>query len=151
MIGYPKPEKKKKRKSKSASERSKLIKECDRLVTDILFTTRPHECVTCHIRQERFHPINNSYGLQCGHYITRTVFPLRWNLKNCNLQCSRCNFNHENNILPYTIYMVKTYGEDTLQEFDLLVREYKQKAKTMPTTEIREIYQQLTSLKNVDR
>lgn len=143
MTGFPKPSKTVKKKKKSGSERKKLIKECDDLVREILFLTED-SCITCGQKLGRYHPQNNPHGLQVGHYKSRTIFPLRWLLTNCHLQCARENYIHENDSLPYTLAMLKLGGEPLLQELQDLHDIYKRQAKTMPTTLIREIKEELT-------
>lgn len=134
-----------KKKKKSKTNRKKLIKACDDLVRQIVFA-KEDTCCCCGSKLGIFHPQDNPGGLQLGHYISRRVFPLRWDLRNCHSQCARDNFNHEHNPLPYTMYMLRTYGESLLKEFEGIMDSYRRTAKTMTTNQIQEIHDHLTNL-----
>lgn len=133
------------KKKKTKTNRKKLIKACDDLVRQIVLT-KEDTCCCCGIKPGIFHPKDNPGGLQLGHYISRRVFPLRWDLRNTHAQCSRDNFNHEHNPLPYTMYMLRTYGEPLLKEFEQIMDSYRKTAKTMTTNQIQDIRDHLTIL-----
>ncbi len=146
MIGYLKGtqtgEKTKKRRKKASSERKKLIKLCDALVREIVFTLEDR-CFVTGVQAGRWNPQENPNGLQLSHFVTRTVFPLRWDLTNCHLTTAAVNYTHENNALPYTLAMLEKYGKEGLEYLQTKHTEYKQRAKTMTTVELREVYEQL--------
>lgn len=75
--------------------------ECDQLVREIL-TLRDESCVNF--------GCGRTEGLHVGHYITRKVLALRWNLQNCNLQCDFHNEAHNTDPKPYHDAMFLLYG-----------------------------------------
>ena len=103
----PKPTKQgkpKKRKKKTA--RQQLERQLDAVVREIVLR-RDGRCVVC----------GKTTNLQCGHLITRTKRSVRWDLKNCNVQCAGCNFYHEHNPHPYVNWFIGRYG---LAEYESL-------------------------------
>lgn len=68
---------------------------------------------------------------------------LRYDERNCHAQCRSCNRFDEGNQVGYTRFMLKKYGEDTVDllesmkvpykwtdgELELLIKEYKAKVK----------------------
>jgi 5-methylcytosine-specific restriction endonuclease McrA len=87
------------------SVRRKLKDELDR-ITSLLVRARDRRCVTC----------GTTENLECSHYFKRGYLATRWNLTNCNAQCSRENGIHNVNPFKYRAYMVKLIGEDGLDE-----------------------------------
>lgn len=137
MLGYPKTIKTVKKKKRVKNERKALIKSCDDLVRAILFK-QEETCFVCGKHSGRWNPQDNPQGLQVGHFKSRVVFPLRWDLKNCHLQCSRCNYIHENDSLPFTLAMIKHGGTGLLEYLEQTHNDYRILQKTMPTWQIRE-------------
>jgi len=98
-------------------------------------------CVTC---GKELHYKN----AHCGHFRTRDKKILRYNEKNCNVQCPYCNtFKHGEQYL-HGQYIDSIYGEGTADyltateqtvckrtaiDFDYLIEEYKEKTKQMAT------------------
>jgi len=121
-----------------------LTKKLDDAIRDILHTkTKELKCFVCGREIDWFHPKTNPYGLQVGHYISRSVFALRWDLDNCEPVCSTCNRNHENNTLPHTEAILRVYGR---QRIDSLVNRWhasKQKDKSFTRAEKMELLDQL--------
>lgn len=100
-----------------------LTKALDEVVRQILHKKYPHPtCFVCGKKIDWFHPRNNPYGMQVGHYISRSVYYLRWDFKNLETQCSQCNYKHENNTLPFTDKIIEHYG---LERFNYLMKIYK--------------------------
>ncbi len=64
-------------------------------------------CTTCHT----LHSFN---FLQCGHYISRDKKSLRYDAKNCHIQCIRCNVFLKGNYPAYSAFMQKVYGNEIL-------------------------------------
>ncbi len=132
----PKPtkaEKPKRRKKKTA--RQQLERQLDAIVREIVLK-RDGRCVVC----------GKVTNLQCGHLITRTKRSVRWDLKNCNVQCAGCNFYHEHNPHPYTNWFINRYGLEeyqrlfakseaigkyTIDELETMLFELTEKAKAM--------------------
>ncbi|HUV00529.1 MAG TPA: recombination protein NinG [Bacteroidales bacterium] len=52
----------------------------------------------------------------CGHYISRRKYAVRYNEKNCNLQCVSCNTFQEGNPAGYTLGLVRKYGKDIIND-----------------------------------
>jgi 5-methylcytosine-specific restriction endonuclease McrA len=105
-LGKPKPAKQAKKPARrKTSERKKLIKALDQVVREIVMK-RPHYCVTC----------GKTENLQCGHLITRSRYGTRWDLMNCNIQCSGCNFRHEFQPEIYTRWFLNCFGEQAYQD-----------------------------------
>ena len=46
----------------------------------------------------------------CGHYVNRGHMSTRYDEKNCNAQCRRCNRFDEGNQIGYTRGLIKKYG-----------------------------------------
>lgn len=94
VISKPKPKRRKR------TERKKLIASLDKITREIVLV-RDGRCVTC----------GKVENLQCGHLITRARYGVRWDLLNCNVQCSGCNFRHEYNPEIYTRWFLNKYGQ----------------------------------------
>ena len=56
--------------------------------------------------------------LQNGHYESRGTHILRYDPRNAHPQCVSCNIFKHGNYQRYTIFMLKTYGEALLMEFE---------------------------------
>lgn len=66
-------------------------------------------CVTCGKTDE----IKN---MQNGHYVSRRFYSTRWDIDNCRPQCYSCNIGLAGNYASYSLFMIKEYGQDILQE-----------------------------------
>ena len=64
-------------------------------------------CISC----GRLLPIEQS---DCGHYINRQHMATRFNEKNCNAQCRKCNRFDEGNIQGYRRGLIAKYGAPTV-------------------------------------
>ena len=53
-------------------------------------------------------------NLQGGHFISRTSMRWRFAEENIHPQCASCNLYKSGNLIPYTLYMTETYGQDTV-------------------------------------
>ena len=103
MPAYPKPVTTKRKKKQSKSERKILEARLDSLVSAIVIM-RDKKCVTC----------GTSDGLTCSHFVQRRKMKLRWDLTNCNCQCSVCNGKHNRYPESYTAWMLRRYGQETV-------------------------------------
>ena len=67
------------------------------------------ECVTCglSVPWEDIH---------AGHFIPRGNHVLRWDTRNVHPQCCGCNTYRGGNLIEYTLFIQKKYGQDTLEE-----------------------------------
>jgi hypothetical protein len=122
------------------SECQKTIDKLDNLVRERLKKEYPKYCVTCGKAIDWFHPQNNPFGLQVGHYISRDIKQLRWCPKNVHPQCSSCNWEHNKNPVPYTQFMLKTYGQEVLDELDEIRRQAKANVKPLKSWQLEELY-----------
>lgn len=85
--------------------RKGLVKKADATVS-IYVRKRDGKCVTC-----------GSYdNPQCGHLFSRYWYGTRWDLLNCNTQCSKCNFLHEVDSLPYQNWFKQRYGSEVFED-----------------------------------
>jgi len=128
--------------TKSGSERKKLVKQLDHVIRDIL-KQGEDRCVCCgKSGLGWFHPKDNPYGLQVGHYVSRTVYALRWDLKNVHPQCSGCNYQHNNNPIPYTRFMLDHYGKEILDQLTFK----RGQINKVSTPRLRELLEELQKL-----
>jgi len=98
--------------TKKRPKKLSMVKKLDRLLS-IYIRKRDGYCVVC----------GSSAYLQCGHYISRSFYNTRWDYRNCNAQCARCNKMHEYDPEPYRAVMVNIYGEDTILELRQLAQD----------------------------
>lgn len=99
MPAKPKPQKRKK------TDRKRLISALDKIVSKIVIW-RDGQCVQC----------GTTNRLTNGHLITRSCYSVRWDLRNCNCQCSGHNFAHENHPEYYTDWYIKRFGVADYEE-----------------------------------
>lgn len=69
-------------------------------------------CVTCGVSK----PWKEQ---QCGHYESRGKYGTRWDEKNCNVQCYRCNVALKGNYPAYARYLIRKYGATILDELEM--------------------------------
>lgn len=96
--------------------RRELIKELDR-VFSLFIRNRGavnglNQCFTC----GKTFPVKQ---LQCGHYVSRKYYSLRWDETNCQPQCPRCNVLMHGNMPQFTINLQKKYGTSILNNLDV--------------------------------
>jgi 5-methylcytosine-specific restriction endonuclease McrA len=105
-LGHPKPVKapRKKRRVKP-SERRLLEKELWDLTAQYV-KLRDGKCVTC----SRKDKLTLSHWQKCGKQ------RIRYDLRNCNTQCSSCNLRHNFYQYRYDNYMLRHYGEAVMLE-----------------------------------
>ncbi len=83
------------------------VKALDKCVWEIVKSLEP-TCVVCGTRE----------NLTPGHYVTRSVYALRWDLRNVHTQCWGCNMRHEHDPLPYTRAMIRIHGAGIFDEIE---------------------------------
>ena len=92
---------------------AKLKKKADRTFSRYIRLKNSVEgyctCVTCNKRL----PIKN---IQNGHYIPRNILATRFYEDNCHPQCVGCNIFKKGNLGEYAHYILKNYGEETLDK-----------------------------------
>lgn len=85
------------------STRKKLIQKLDTIVS-LIVRARDGHCVT---PTEKCTKV-----LQCSHLIKRGKLPTRFDLDNCNCQCSYHNYLHNNYPEIYTEWWLNKYGQE---------------------------------------
>lgn len=132
-IGKPKPvkEESKKRRKKKTS-RQIVEKKLDLLVREIVLS-RDGACV-CPPPES-----GHSNVPQSGHLFTRSKKSVRWDLYNCNKQCSSCNLIHEFNSHRYTLWFIHRWG---LCKYEDLYHR-AEKPSLLKVYELEELFEQL--------
>lgn len=124
---------------------AKLTNALDSTVRDILHARYPNPtCFVCGKNKGWFHPKKNPKGCQVGHYVSRRVYQLRWDLQNLECQCAPCNYTHQFNTLPYTNRIIEVYGSERITRLNALYITCK--TKKMSTIEKRKKLELLEDL-----
>jgi len=55
---------------------------------------------------------------QCGHFVSRVRLATRWDLENCNVQCSACNVLLRGNAVGYARWLENRYGPSIFAALD---------------------------------
>ncbi len=133
---------------KKASDTT-LTNKLDAVFRKAMRVKKPRtNCFVCHREADYFAPKTNPYGLQVGHFISRSVYPLRWDFDNCDFVCSSCNRIHEENILPHTQAMLMAYGPERVDELNVRWQVSKQKDKSFSRAEKLELIEKLEAIVN---
>ena len=91
------------------SKRKILVSKLDKICSEYV-RARDGKCFCC----------GTPLKATNGHLITRAKYSVRWDLINCNQQCSPCNFKHEYYPEVYTQKFIKKYGMEVYD--DLIYR-----------------------------
>lgn len=135
---------KKRKKVKKLSGKS-LTNKMDKVVREIMrLETFNPICFVCGKNPGWFHPQKNRYGCQTGHYISRKKFAVRWDLKNVEPQCIKCNYDHNNNPAPFTIALIRKYGIQRIEYINKQCKDYT----GFTTLERREMLDELLLIKS---
>ena len=70
-------------------------------------------CVTCGVVK----PIKE---MQAGHFIPGRHNSVLFQERNCHPQCAKCNIFLHGNLVEYYAFMLKTYGQGTIDELKML-------------------------------
>lgn len=89
------------------SSRKKLVKLCDKEMS-LYVRERDKRCVLC----------GKTNQLTCGHLLTRRNYSTRWDFGNCFCQCSGCNYRHEFNAAPFTLWFIHKFGLSTYEDLE---------------------------------
>lgn len=109
----------------------KLTDALDQTVRDILHLKYPEGiCFVSGNKYGWFHPKTNPRGCQVGHYISRRVFALRWDLKNVFPQGAAENQTHQWNTLPFTNRILEVYGKERIDYLNKKYHGYKKQKMT---------------------
>ena len=60
--------------------------------------------------------------LQASHFIPRQHLAVRWDVRNVHGSCARCNCWLHGNLIEYNAFMLKEYGQETIDELRRLQR-----------------------------
>ena len=74
---------------------------------------RKRDNYTCVICWSKLNP-------NCWHYLSCISNATRFDERNCNCQCAKCNKSHEYNFLPYHNWMLKRYWQEIIDELNKL-------------------------------
>ena len=127
------------------TERQKMIDKLDDKVRNRLKETCTKRCVTCGKVTDWFHPQNNPFGLQVSHYISRDIKQLRWHPKNVVPMCIKCNYDHNKNPAPYSLWIIETYGKETMEMLREERRKAKAEVKPLKAWQLEELYDEQNS------
>ena len=91
-----------KKKNKKIS-RSSLIKRLDKVFSLYIRIKNSNDfgitkCVTCN-KEDHYK------NMQCGHFISRKHYILRWDEENCNVQCVACNVFRYGEQYKYSLFL----------------------------------------------
>lgn len=96
-----------------AKSKSQIIKLLDNVYSRYIRLTYAKNgsvsCVSCG-------QVDDVKHMQNGHYVSRQFHATRWLDRNCHPQCYRCNVALEGNYPNYTMFMIRTYGPQIIEE-----------------------------------
>tara|TARA_Y100001963_G_scaffold24656_1_gene33297 strand:+ start:1854 stop:2261 length:408 start_codon:yes stop_codon:yes gene_type:complete len=61
-------------------------------------------------------------GMQCGHFQSRRHHITRWDKKNCQVQCVKCNMYEQGEQFRFGIGLDAKYGAGTAEELEFLAK-----------------------------
>jgi hypothetical protein len=100
-------------KTKMKSRDRRLKSQLDKLVSELVRRRDDGVCYTCNTKR----PWKE---MQCGHYVKRGCWRLRFDLRNLHCQCPRCNMYLGGNMDNYAVHLIKDYGIEILDELQRL-------------------------------
>ena len=62
-------------------------------------------------------------GMQCGHFQSRRHNATRWDNKNCQVQCVKCNMFEQGEQYKFGMYLDAKYGLGTSEELEILSKQ----------------------------
>jgi len=62
-------------------------------------------------------------GMQCGHFQSRRHNATRWDNKNCQVQCVKCNMFGQGEQYKFGMYLDAKYGLGTSEELEILSKQ----------------------------
>ena len=74
------------------------------------------QCFTCHKVS------HYKSGMQNGHFQTRRHHSTRWDEKNCQVQCIKCNLYEQGEQFRFGLALEAKYGEGSAEELEFLAR-----------------------------
>jgi hypothetical protein len=143
-LSKPKPVKAiKAKKRKRKTNRQLLERQADSLVREIVLK-RDRFCV-CPAPKN-----GHTDVLQNGHLITRGRGSVKYDLRNCNAQCSGCNARHEHFAEIYTSWFIREFSVETYQT----LVENSEDVKKLSVEELQILCNELTAIgarQDIDR
>lgn len=91
------------------SERKKLVEKLDAVFSKFIRERDSGICPICRKREVE----------QCFHLITRAKYNTRWDTDNCFGSCAGCNYAHEYNPHPATLYWIQKYSQQAYEDLVL--------------------------------
>ena len=73
------------------------------------------QCITCGV-------VKNYKSMHNSHFQSRRHLATRWNEKNCDVGCVKCNIFNFGEQYKFSIALDSKYGEGTAEELELLAR-----------------------------
>tara|TARA_R100000541_G_C1873764_1_gene81284 strand:- start:20 stop:427 length:408 start_codon:yes stop_codon:yes gene_type:complete len=99
---------------------SKLKKELDKWFSLYIRLRNSKDgmsiCFTCN-------KIDHYKKLQNGHFQSRRHTSTRWDLKNCQVQCVKCNMFNQGEQFKFGLYLDAQYGEGTAEELEIISKQ----------------------------
>ena len=109
-------------KTKKEKSASWYLKKADKVFSLWIRNRDNNKCFTCGKQMTKTES-------QCGHYVSRSCFPLRWNEKNTACQCVGCNIFKKGNLDQFALNLMKKYGDNILYDLDDIKKESKRNVK----------------------
>jgi len=122
-------------KPKPDKSASWYLKKADACFSKFIRRRDKHRCQTCGKQMQ-------SNESQCGHYVSRSCFALRFSEKNCLCQCVACNVFKKGNLDQFALKLMKKWGDNILYELDEIRKERKRTVKKYG----RDFYKKIISL-----
>lgn len=123
---------------KKAPARSQLVKKLDKVFSEFIRLRDDGKgCVTCG-------DIKTWREMQNCHFYSRGRQNTRWDETNCHSGCYRCNVLLKGNYIPYTIFMIDTYGREHVENLEKLSKSTN-KITTVKLKEMLEYYTKVVS------
>ena len=114
------------------NSKSKLVTKIDILFGRIVKKIFKKKCYTC-LNLENFE-------IECGHFLVREHWALRWEINNVRLQCLNCNRNLQGN---RTIFEKNLRNEIGNSKVDLMISTSRTYNRRPVESELEQIYENL--------
>ena len=111
-----------------------ITKRLDAITRKIVLA-RDRCCVTC----------GSHDNPQVAHYISRSHISTRWDLRNCNIQCSRCHLKdfHGGFVSNYQNYLKLKHGKNIIEELEQLGRKLASDVNLQKLFQREDLYKEL--------
>tara|TARA_R110000782_G_scaffold267715_1_gene363394 strand:+ start:304 stop:714 length:411 start_codon:yes stop_codon:yes gene_type:complete len=104
------------------------------------------QCFTCG-------KIDHYKKLQNGHFQSRKHTSTRWDLKNCQVQCVKCNMFNQGEQFKFGLYLDNKYGEGTAEELEIISKQTMKLTRveySLAVTCYKSLVEKLKLEKNID-